>query len=111
MAHLEPKPLDPASDAEPKQGATGRRWGVSLALICVGVGTLVFGLVDHYWPALAAGAVLIMLFGAIGAGARKAGAGAGEVLHAEVDFNAPPPPPGKRKTYLPPGAQSRRKRR
>jgi hypothetical protein len=91
-------------DTEPERdgAATGRRWGVSLALIVVGLAVLAFGLAAHWWPAAAVGAVLILVFGCIAAGARETSAGAGPV-RANAKFNVPPAPEGKRRIYLPRG--------
>lgn len=98
----------PAPSPNPEPGATGRRWAVSLALIAVGLVVLAVGIVVESNAAIAAGAALVLFFGAIAGGARKAGAGAGTV-RADADFDAPPLPPGKRKIYLPPGVRPKRR--
>ncbi len=93
-----------------EEGARGRKWGVGLGGMAFGVVVLSFGLLDHYDPAVYAGVVLVIVFGAIAAGARKIGASAGPV-HGEADFKAPPPPgePSSRKLYLPRGWRSKPK--
>jgi hypothetical protein len=96
---------------DPEEGATGRRWKVSITLVVLGVAVLVYGLIDHYDPAIAAGVVLILFFGAVAAGARKVTTRA-DPLHQEADFTAPPPPkePG-RKIYLPRGRRGSKSKR
>jgi hypothetical protein len=98
-----------SEDAE--QGATGRRWKISLALIGLGVLVLLYGLIDRYVPAIVAGVVLIVAFGYVAAGARKTGVGS-PLVRGEADFTAPPPPPPDkvRRIYLPRGWGSKRKR-
>jgi hypothetical protein len=82
-----------------------RRW--TLRLLVVGGAILTtYGTVTHYWEALAAGVVVVIFFGAVALGAKRARAGAGTVS-AEAEWAANDPPPGPRTIYLPSDPASR----
>jgi hypothetical protein len=97
---------DPEQDHE--EGATGRRWGLSLALILLGVAVLGFGLLERYPYATGAGLVIILFFGAVAAGAKRTSVGTNAV-QADAEFKAPPPPPSApRQAYTPKKRRFRR---
>ena len=83
-----------------EQGATGRRFVVSIALVALGIGIVIYGLIEQQWWAFAGGIVMILIFGLTAAGMERGEASAGP-LKVKTDFNAPPLPPA-----LPPPASS-----
>lgn len=75
-----------------EQGATGRRFVVSVVLVALGIGLAVYGLLGEQWPAFGAGIVVVLIFGLTAAGMQRGTASAGP-LKVETEFTAPPPPP------------------
>lgn len=95
-------------DPEPEEGATGRRWRVSLPLIIFGIGLVGYGLVEHWWAPIAAGVVVVLYFGGTAAGAKEHEVG-NETIHAKSKFKTPPPPRERPRIYLPRGRRAKRK--
>lgn len=94
-----------------EQGATGRRWKISVPLVALGAASLVYGVIDHFTEAIIAGLVLIVVFGATAAGARRVTFGS-PLVKGQTEFKASTPPsePGRR-VYLPRGWRSKTKKR
>jgi hypothetical protein len=98
-----------AINQNPK-GPRPRAWklGVTLSLTLLGVVVLAYGVLASKWPAVAAGAVLILSFGHAAAGARKVEAGAGkDTLKVKADYTEPPAREDSREggLILPPTAE------
>ena len=53
---------------EGEEAATGRRWGLSLAMIGLGIVGVATGSIVGPWPLIPVGAVLILTFGYVAAG-------------------------------------------
>jgi hypothetical protein len=96
-------------DDRPERRARGRSWKVCRALIAFGIAVLIYGAIAHYTAALYVGGGLILIFGAIGAGARKIDVGT-DAMHIRAEFDAPPPPKDVRRIYLPRGWGSKSKK-
>lgn len=78
---------------QPEQGATGRRWAISLTLAIAGAVVLVVGLIAQYLPAIFVGVVLLVVFGLTAAGMKRGEVSAGGgLLKAKADFRASAPP-------------------
>lgn len=86
-------------DRRTELSARERRWLLLLMLVGA-AGLIVVGVVLRYWPPLAAGVVLAIVFGGRALGARRTRAGAGPVS-ADTAWSASDPSPGPRKIYLP----------
>jgi hypothetical protein len=108
VADDEPESIPVGTEPEPEEGATGRRWRVSLPLILFGVALVVVGLIDHWWPPIAAGVVVVIYFGGTAAGAKEHSVGS-DTIRAKSKFKTPPPPP-ERRIFLPRGRRPKRKR-
>jgi hypothetical protein len=76
----------------PEQGATGRRFWVSLALVGLGVIGAIYGVLAPNTYALILGGLLILLFGLVAAGMKR-GEAETPLFKVKTDFTAPPPPP------------------
>ena len=73
-----------------QQGATGRRFWVSITLVLLGLALIVYGIA---WNGLALvpGILLVLLFGMVAVGVQRGEASAGP-LRAKADFRVAPPP-------------------
>jgi hypothetical protein len=70
---------------------------------------LIVGIVTQYDAATYGGIAIVLIFGLVAAGARKAEAEVGPV-RVKAEFDAPPPPEAEHRIYLPKGWRPKKPR-